>query len=383
MRRLLLLAVVVASLATVLVPTASAGLGSVLVTVTPGGTGNGIVTGPGIACSYTGGVTSGDCAEVIPSGVLVTLTATPGLTSAITGLSGCPAPVLGAGGSAQCRFLTTPTSPDVNLAVTFTFAPFTLTVTKGGSGDGTVVSSPLGINCGSTCQARYPINTIVQLTATPDTNSRFVSWGGACTPAGSNRTCVVLMTGNLSVSATFATNLAPVTVAVSGTGTGRVTGTPGNFYCPPTCTAQITIGTVMTFTASPAPGSLFGGWTGPCTGTGATCTFTVTGPVTLTAQFDPAPVEASVERVQTFRRPYRYTRVIVDSDQAVRVELTIVQGGRTIGHRVVPTTTFRRTIAVDIARRAHAGRATLTVEFTNEFDRTKTETFGIRVPRRN
>jgi uncharacterized repeat protein (TIGR02543 family) len=185
------------------------------------------------------------------------------------------------------------------------------------------------------------------------------------------------------VTATFDTNLVAVNVAVAGSGQGRVTGGPGNYYCPPTtCTAQILIGTVMTFTASPSPGSLFGGWSGPCTGTAPTCTFTVTGATTLTATFDPAPVEAEVIRVQTFRLPFRYVRVIVQSDQSVRVVATVTRGGATLGRRTIPTTIERRTFAVEIRSGARAGSATLTVEFTNEFGRTKTETRAVTIPRR-
>lgn len=161
--------------------------------------------------------------------------------------------VFASGGGAACRFLTTPSLPDVNLGVTFSFAPFTLSVTKDGTGGGTVVSDPFGIQCGPVCQARYPSGTLVQLTATADATSRFVSWGGACAPFGSNRICLVLMSSSRSVSATFASNLVPVTVALVGSGPGQVTGTPGNYSCQPTCTAQIALGTVMTFTAAPSP----------------------------------------------------------------------------------------------------------------------------------
>jgi hypothetical protein len=50
-----------------------------------------------------------------------------------------------------------------------------LTVTNMGTGAGTVVSIPSGINCGSTCTA--PFTGSVQLTATPLPGSTFASWG--------------------------------------------------------------------------------------------------------------------------------------------------------------------------------------------------------------
>src|SRR5207249_7397835 len=50
---------------------------------------------------------------------------------------------------------------------------FTITVSKTGTGRGTVASSPAGINCGATCSASYNSGTTVTLTATPDTRSSF------------------------------------------------------------------------------------------------------------------------------------------------------------------------------------------------------------------
>src|SRR3989475_270568 len=64
---------------------------------------------------------------------------------------------------------------------------FTLTVSKTDLGDGTVTSSPAGINCGSTCSATYVSGTTVTLTATPDVLSGFGGGGGW--DSGSGKTC--------------------------------------------------------------------------------------------------------------------------------------------------------------------------------------------------
>ncbi len=53
--------------------------------------------------------------------------------------------------------------------------PHTLTVTKAGNGQGTVTSSPAGINCGVSCSALYTSGTSVTLTATPS-SATFVGW---------------------------------------------------------------------------------------------------------------------------------------------------------------------------------------------------------------
>jgi PKD repeat protein len=77
--------------------------------------------------------------------------------------------------------------------------PKTLTVTKAGTGSGTVTSSPSGIDCGSTCSAQFTFGATVDLTATPDAGSVFDSWSGAC----SGSSCSVTMTEARAATATF------------------------------------------------------------------------------------------------------------------------------------------------------------------------------------
>lgn len=90
----------------------------------------------------------------------------------------------------------------VNLAVPFTGSA-SITVTKSGSGTGTITSSPAGISCGGTCSYTFGTPQTVVLTATADSGSIFTSWsGGGCSGTG---TCVVSLTGDTTVTATFAT----------------------------------------------------------------------------------------------------------------------------------------------------------------------------------
>ncbi len=75
----------------------------------------------------------------------------------------------------------------------------TLTINKIGSG--TVTSSPVGINCGSTCSYAFVYNTVVTLTASPTPPSTFGGWSGeGCSGTG---TCTVTMSAAKSVTATF------------------------------------------------------------------------------------------------------------------------------------------------------------------------------------
>lgn len=82
-----------------------------------------------------------------------------------------------------------------------TFGLFNLTVTKNGSGAGTVVSTPAGVDCGSTCQAVFGNGTSAVLIATAASGSTFAGWsGGNCT---GTETCTV--SAEATVTATFNT----------------------------------------------------------------------------------------------------------------------------------------------------------------------------------
>jgi hypothetical protein len=78
---------------------------------------------------------------------------------------------------------------------------FTLTVSKTDLGNGTVTSSPAGINCGSTCSASYVSGTTVTLTAAPDLFSGFGGWSGCDSVSGNS--CTVNMNAARSVTADF------------------------------------------------------------------------------------------------------------------------------------------------------------------------------------
>lgn len=86
-----------------------------------------------------------------------------------------------------------------------TFGPppptsYGLTVSLTGTGTGSVVSTPAGINCGIDCTETYSTNTSVTLTAVASSGSRFTGWGGDCTGTGA---CVVTMSAARAVTANF------------------------------------------------------------------------------------------------------------------------------------------------------------------------------------
>ncbi len=76
-----------------------------------------------------------------------------------------------------------------------------LHVIPAGTGNGSVTSSPAGINCGNSCTYAFDKTTSVVLTAVPFGTSTFTGWsGGGCSGTG---TCTVPMSSAQSVTATF------------------------------------------------------------------------------------------------------------------------------------------------------------------------------------
>jgi subtilisin family serine protease len=156
-------------------------------TVDKAGTGTGTVTSSpaGIDCGST-------CSASFDAGTSVTLTATAAAGSRFAGWSGG-----GCSGTGTCQVTL---NAATTVTATFTLQ-HTLSVTKDGTGTGSVTSSPAGIDCGSTCAAPFDSGTSVTLTATADSGSDFTGWsGGGCSGTG---TCTVTLNADTTVTATF------------------------------------------------------------------------------------------------------------------------------------------------------------------------------------
>lgn len=78
--------------------------------------------------------------------------------------------------------------------------------------------------------------------------------------------------------------LVDLTVGVDGPGTGTVSSSPLGITCGGDCSEKYERGSEVTLTATAAPGSVFAGWTGACTGSGP-CEITMDAPQTVTATF--------------------------------------------------------------------------------------------------
>lgn len=81
-----------------------------------------------------------------------------------------------------------------------TSGDYTLTISKSGTGSGTVTSSPSGISCGTDCSEKYNQGSTITLTATASNGSIFKGWGGACSGTGN---CVVTVNANATITAVF------------------------------------------------------------------------------------------------------------------------------------------------------------------------------------
>ena len=242
-------------------------------TVSNTGTGTGTVTSApsGINCP-------GTCSSSFPSGTQVTLSETAAAGSSFGSWS-----VASCGTASTCTVTLT-----ANQTVTATFngvqALPTLTVSvSGGNGTGTVISQPTGIICPGTCSSSFANGTQVTLTENAAAGSGFAGWSLAS--CGTASTCVITLTTNQSVVATFSLGAA-LPVSVTGTGTGTVTSLPGGISCPGTCTANFAVGSQVILSANPAATALFSGWSVPSCGSTLQCTVTVaaTNP-TITATF--------------------------------------------------------------------------------------------------
>jgi hypothetical protein len=156
-----------------------------------------------------------------------------------------------------------------------------LTVAKDGAGSGSVVSVPPGIDCGITCTATFSHGRLVTLTATPDSNSTFAHWNGACSGSGN---CIFMIAALKNVTATYTLSTYDLTIAKEGTGNGRITSLPAGIDCGITCTTTLSHGSVVTLTAAPDTHSTFTGWSGACSGRG-NCAVTMTEPRDVVATF--------------------------------------------------------------------------------------------------
>ena len=253
---------------------------TITVTVSTAGEGSGFVSSDpeGLGCRDV-------CAApfLTTSAIFLTADADPG--SVFTGWGGDP----------DCFDGVLSPNTDKNCIANFGLAEppptetVVVTVSKAGDGSGLVLSDPGGIFCGSDCQETYPLNTRIELTAIADSGSIFTGWSG-------DPDCI---TGRLSGQedvdciANFEAEPPPpegydLHVIITGGGEAAVATNPSGLNCSDDCTATYPMGTQLNLLIRPAPGTIFIGWSGDCSGNAfitpllmdsdKTCTATVVQP---------------------------------------------------------------------------------------------------------
>lgn len=227
------------------------------------GTGKGTVTSAPAKISCPASCSAGEAEFDVGSNVTLKATAAP--HSVFTGWSvagqpgACP-------GTGNCQVSM---SADAEVIATFTALPQeTMTVTREGTGSGTVQSEPAGIDCGTECSASFDQGSTVTLTAAPAPYSHLASWSVAGNPSaceGTEATCEVTLNAAAQVSVVFAQD-PDRNLAISLSGAGRVTSTPAGIDCPGACSHAFPAGTQVSLNAQPAPDWELATWTGACRG---------------------------------------------------------------------------------------------------------------------
>ena len=128
----------------------------------------------------------------------------------------------------------------------------------------------------------YSKGTTVSLTPTPVANWKFDGWSGGA--SGSNVPLTLTLNADTKVTATFSSITVAVNTSVVGSGTVAVSPSAGPY-------AQ---GSQVTFTATPAPGWTFQGWSGSVSGSANPLGITLTGDTSIVATFAPASVTLDV-----------------------------------------------------------------------------------------
>ena len=233
------------------------------------------VTGQGSVSSNPVGIQCGnDCSEDFNNGTSVSLTATADSGFVFAGWGG------DCSGSQSCSVPMTTARSATAQFVEESAENFDLTVTSGNNGS--VTSSPSGIDCGSDCSESYLDGTDVALTAVPDAGFQLAEWSGSCSGAGS---CNLTMNQNRSVTATFEeVSSAQVTLNVSISSGGTVTSSPSGINCGSDCTEDYNLNTAVNLIATANSGFKLQSWSGDCSGN-VTCELTMTSEKTVTATF--------------------------------------------------------------------------------------------------
>ena len=121
-------------------------------------------------------------------------------------------------------------------------------------------------------QATYHLGDTVQLGATPETGWGFTGWSGDA--AGTVNPVSITITGNMTVTANYAQIEYTLTI-ISAHGTVVANPVQATYH----------LGDTVELTATPDAGWNFSSWSGDATGTANPIIITITGDMTVTANY--------------------------------------------------------------------------------------------------
>ena len=174
----------------------------------------------------------------------------------------------------------------------------------------------------------------------------------------------------------FAYSAYRLTVAKTGTGSGTVTSSPAGINCGSDCIEDYPSGTPVTLTGTPAGGSVFTGWSGACTGTGA-CNLTMDAAKSVTATF--VQVTLSINNVtqaegNSGTTPFAFTVTLSRaSTSSVTVNWATANGTATAGSDYVAVTPTLLTFTPGQISK------TVTVNVTGDTNTEANETFFVNL----
>lgn len=149
-------------------------------------------------------------------------------------------------------------------------------------GNGTTIDSSVPVKVGGTGLTWTSSNS----------NAATISATGRATGIGRGVTTISVTdsAGNTASTQLTVRTMETLTVTRSGLGTGTVTSAPAGISCGTACSATYLDGTAVTLTATPAMLSVFVGWTGCDSVSGATCTVSMSSGRTVNAEFLGVPM---------------------------------------------------------------------------------------------
>ena len=233
-----------------------------------------------VDCEVVGSSTGpGTCAAEYPEGAEVELTEKPEGTT-FEGWGGeCS-------GTGVCKVTM---SKPITVKATFkaaVLAEFPVKVKVAGEGE--VTSTPAGIACGATCEAKFKETKEVTLTATPKAGWAFAKWSGEACNGSTVATCEFPMpAAEVKVEAEFVkVTTFPLNVFVTGEGEVNSTGaikncTSSGGMCEEQAKSEVT----LTEEEKAGSGYAFAGWIGCKKATATECKIDVTAASEVTAVF--------------------------------------------------------------------------------------------------